>query len=252
LPAFREDRQALRDCRESFAKRLSRQLLCDERGDLREALCTVPATAGRLQLAAVEALGGQRRRTPGMACERRRDNVLRFGSRQSALSPLCLDATAVRKIRVSSLPDLEQYREYLGLLGRLQLDDRLAGKVHVSGVVQATMLEACRQAATWESLDEEARAGWLRRIFANNLLDEIRRFRAAARDVARANEAEGMEVSRESKSLAAPQFSRISTAPCARRTTRGVRRSGTAESPGAPRRLPLARPARKTSLRFRP
>lgn len=79
----------------------------------------------------------------------------------------------------------EQYREYLVLLGRLQLDEQLAGKVDVSGVVQATMLEAHQQAATWGSLDEEARAAWLRRVFANNLLDEIRRFRAKSRDVSR-------------------------------------------------------------------
>lgn len=80
---------------------------------------------------------------------------------------------------------LEQYREYLALLGRLQLDDQLAGKVDVSGVVQTTMLEAYQEAATWEQLDEEARMAWLRRVFANNLLDEVRRFRAKCRDVSR-------------------------------------------------------------------
>ena len=79
----------------------------------------------------------------------------------------------------------EQYREYLGLLGRLQLDEQLAGKVDVSGVVQTTMLEAHQQAATWESWDEEARTAWLRRVFANNVLDEIRRFRAQSRVVSR-------------------------------------------------------------------
>ena len=80
---------------------------------------------------------------------------------------------------------LEQYRDYLGLLGRLQLDEQLAGKVDVSGVVQTTMLEAHQKAVKWESLDEEARTAWLRRVFANNLLDEIRRFRAQSRDVSR-------------------------------------------------------------------
>jgi RNA polymerase sigma-70 factor (ECF subfamily) len=80
---------------------------------------------------------------------------------------------------------LEQYRDYLALLGRLQLDEQLAGKIDVSGVVQATMLEAYQQAARWESFDKDARTAWLRRVFANNLLDEIRRFRAQSRDVAR-------------------------------------------------------------------
>lgn len=78
---------------------------------------------------------------------------------------------------------LERYREYLGLLGRLQLDDRLAGKVDVSGVVQMTMLEAIQSG--WTEIAEEDRATWLRRIFANNLLDEIRKFRTQARDIER-------------------------------------------------------------------
>ena len=80
---------------------------------------------------------------------------------------------------------LEKYREYLCLLGRMQLDEQLAGKVDVSGVVQTTMLDAHLQTATWKSLEEDARAAWLRRVFANNLLDEIRRFRAKLRDVGR-------------------------------------------------------------------
>jgi len=80
---------------------------------------------------------------------------------------------------------LEQHYEYLILLGRMQLDDRLMGKVDISGVVQTTMLEAHQQAQTWIALDEEARLAWLRRTLANNLLDEIRRFRAQSRDVAR-------------------------------------------------------------------
>ncbi|MDA9778611.1 sigma-70 family RNA polymerase sigma factor [Rubripirellula sp.] len=79
--------------------------------------------------------------------------------------------------------DLEEYREYLGLLGRLQLDDMLAGKVDVSGVVQMTPLEAGQ--GGWGQLAENERAAWLRRIFANNLLDEIRKFRTQARDVDR-------------------------------------------------------------------
>ena len=85
----------------------------------------------------------------------------------------------------STAREIEEYREYLGLLGRLQLDEQLAGKVDVSGVVQTTILEAWQQAARWESLEQEARAAWLRRVFANNLLDEIRRFRAQSRDVTR-------------------------------------------------------------------
>lgn len=79
--------------------------------------------------------------------------------------------------------DAEQYREYLGLLGRLQTDQRLIGKVDISGVVQVTLLEAFN--ANWSQLDERERLPWLRRVFANNLLDEIRKFRTQARDVER-------------------------------------------------------------------
>lgn len=81
------------------------------------------------------------------------------------------------------LEGLQQYREYLSLLGRLQLDDKLAGKVDVSGVVQLTILEAAE--SVWSDLEEADQLPWLRRLFANNLLDEIRKFRTQARDVER-------------------------------------------------------------------
>lgn len=79
--------------------------------------------------------------------------------------------------------ELETYREYLGLLGRLQLDEKLTGKVDVSGVVQLTLLEAAQ--SRWGELTGDERMAWLRRIFANNLLDEIRKFRTQARDIER-------------------------------------------------------------------
>ncbi len=79
-------------------------------------------------------------------------------------------------------PEIENYRAYLGLLGRLQLDDKLTGKVDVSGVVQLTLLEAD---SGWLEREAAERLPWLRRVFANNLLDEIRKFRTKARDVGR-------------------------------------------------------------------
>jgi RNA polymerase sigma-70 factor (ECF subfamily) len=79
--------------------------------------------------------------------------------------------------------ELEKYREYLGLLGRLHLDEKLAGKVDVSGVVQMTLWEASQ--SQWVDLNDEDRVRWLRRIFSDNLLDEIRKFRTQARNVQR-------------------------------------------------------------------
>jgi RNA polymerase sigma-70 factor (ECF subfamily) len=79
---------------------------------------------------------------------------------------------------------LERYREYLALLGKAQVDPRLRGKLDLSGVVQQTLLEA-HQARDRAPADRAETAGWLRRLFAHNLIDEIRKFGAAARDVGR-------------------------------------------------------------------
>lgn len=79
--------------------------------------------------------------------------------------------------------NLEGIREYLGLLGRMQLDDRLLGKIDVSGVIQLSLLEAHN--ANWEHVSEDERLPMLRQIFSNNLLDEIRKFRTERRDVRR-------------------------------------------------------------------
>mgnify|MGYP006908297225 FL=1 len=69
------------------------------------------------------------------------------------------------------------------MLGRIQLSADLAGKVDVSGVVQVTLMEV--HGGNWDELPEQERVSWLRRVFANNLLDEIRKFRTQARDVNR-------------------------------------------------------------------
>jgi RNA polymerase sigma-70 factor (ECF subfamily) len=80
-------------------------------------------------------------------------------------------------------PALERFREYLHLLGRLQLDARWQGKVDLSGIVQQTLLEAHQ---AWEQLrhwDEERQTAWLRRALAHNLTDEVRKLGTARRDV---------------------------------------------------------------------
>jgi RNA polymerase sigma-70 factor (ECF subfamily) len=80
---------------------------------------------------------------------------------------------------------LERYRQYLALLARLQIDRRLLGKVDLSGIVQVTLLEAYRALPQVQTKSQAELAAWLRRILANNLADEIRRFSTEKRDVAR-------------------------------------------------------------------
>jgi RNA polymerase sigma-70 factor (ECF subfamily) len=79
--------------------------------------------------------------------------------------------------------ELDRFREYLALLARLQLDQRLQGKVDLSGVVQQTLLEAYQARERFARMSEEEKASWLRRALANNLIDETRKLSTAARDV---------------------------------------------------------------------
>jgi RNA polymerase sigma-70 factor (ECF subfamily) len=70
---------------------------------------------------------------------------------------------------------LEDYREYLRLLARLQLDPRLRGRLDSSDIAQETLLKAHAHQDQFRGKTEAERAGWLRTILANTLADSLRK-----------------------------------------------------------------------------
>jgi RNA polymerase sigma-70 factor (ECF subfamily) len=79
---------------------------------------------------------------------------------------------------------LEQFRAFLRLRARLDLDPRLQGKFDLSGVVQQTLLEAHRGLDRFRGNGEDALLAWLQQILNRNVLDEIRRLRRIKYDAA--------------------------------------------------------------------
>jgi RNA polymerase sigma-70 factor (ECF subfamily) len=86
---------------------------------------------------------------------------------------------------------LEQYRSWLGLLARLQVDPRLRARVDLSGVVQQTLFEAHRALHEGDGHTAEERLTWLRKCLAHNLADELRKLNSEKRDIRRERSLEG-------------------------------------------------------------
>ena len=77
----------------------------------------------------------------------------------------------------SALPvPLERFRDYLRLLARQHLDERLRGKLDASDVVQDVLLKAQQARAQFRGHTSGEEAEWLREILANTLTDAERRF----------------------------------------------------------------------------
>jgi RNA polymerase sigma-70 factor (ECF subfamily) len=71
---------------------------------------------------------------------------------------------------------LESYREYLRLLARMNLHDRLQGRIDPSDIVQQTLLKAHEKQDQFRGTTDAERAAWLRAILANQIADALRRF----------------------------------------------------------------------------
>jgi RNA polymerase sigma-70 factor (ECF subfamily) len=80
---------------------------------------------------------------------------------------------------------VEQYRNYLLLLARMQLGQHLQAKLDASDVVQQTMLEAHRQRPMFRGSSTPQFLAWLRRLLAGTLADAVKNLNRAKRDVAR-------------------------------------------------------------------
>jgi RNA polymerase sigma-70 factor, ECF subfamily len=84
------------------------------------------------------------------------------------------DATAVGRL-------LELYERYLTLLARLQIGQRLQGKLDPADLVQDTFLDAHRNFARFRGLTEAEFVSWLRQILAAKLADLLRYYLGAKR-----------------------------------------------------------------------
>ena len=91
----------------------------------------------------------------------------------------------MRRTAHDAIQPIEDYRDYLLLLIRLQLGSRLRAKVDASDVVQQAILQAHECRAQFRGTTEGEWLAWLRAILANALAAATRRFDTQARDRSR-------------------------------------------------------------------
>jgi RNA polymerase sigma-70 factor (ECF subfamily) len=70
---------------------------------------------------------------------------------------------------------LEEFREYLNLLARMQIGVGLRGRFDTSDLVQQTLLKAHENRDQFRGTTDAERAAWLRAILANQVRDAYRK-----------------------------------------------------------------------------
>jgi RNA polymerase sigma-70 factor (ECF subfamily) len=79
---------------------------------------------------------------------------------------------------------LGKYQSYLRVLAGLHIGARLQAKVAPSDIVQKTLLKAYEHRDQYRGSTTAELVGWLRKILANALAEELRRFGRKQRDLA--------------------------------------------------------------------
>jgi RNA polymerase sigma-70 factor (ECF subfamily) len=80
---------------------------------------------------------------------------------------------------------LDIYRNYLRVLAQVWLADEMLGKLDPSDLVQETLLKAYQRFHQFQGGTEAELAIWLRRILSRLVVDVVRRYQGASRDVRR-------------------------------------------------------------------
>src|SRR6266849_9749163 len=80
---------------------------------------------------------------------------------------------------------IEDFREFLCYLARVQLDPRLASKIDPEDIAQKTLLEAHQAQDQFRGQEPGQKKAWLRQILLHVVANALRDLRADKRDVNR-------------------------------------------------------------------